>query len=51
MHPEEEEEELSFWEKRVSDEEDVGRRIEAVTEGETGDLMRSASEREFSLVV
>ena len=47
----EKEEELSFWEKRVSDEEEAGRGIEAATEGETEDLMWSESERGFSLVV
>ena len=38
-----EEEEGSFWELRVSEDDEAGRRMEAVTEDETGDLMRSTS--------
>ena len=48
MRSEEEEEELSFWEKRVSDEEEAGSKMEAAMEGETGDLIWSLSETGMS---
>ena len=51
IHSEREEEEAVFSEKRVSEEEEAGRRIRAAIEGETGDWMRSRSGIEISLVV
>ena len=48
MRSEEEEATVSFEEQKGSDEEEAGRRIEAATEGDTGDLIRSLSETGMS---
>ena len=44
MHSDKEEEEASLLEKRVTEEEEAGRRIRAASEGDTGDRMQSESE-------